>query len=733
MSEMTELRGTVDRITFYNAVNGFAVIELNTGKELLPAVGTMFDIHGGEEVRLFGSFDVHATFGKQFKVTSVERCPPTTAAAILRYLSGGGIKGIGPALAKKITDRFGVQSLDILENDPLRLTAIKGISKEKALSFQASYLRQIGVRELMVYLSQFDITPDEALKVYRVFGPGSIERVKANPYSLCCEELPFSFDRADRIASEMGFGQDFGFRMYCGIEFVLRHNLSNGHTCIPKDKLVRVSSQLLSMEEDRIGAAIEDMLASGRLCRYGAQGKEYLFLPNYFQAEQSAVQRIRTLLSGAGIRLSSMDEKIRAVEDELSISFEPRQLEAIRAVADTGFLVLTGGPGTGKTTTLNAIIRVFESAGLTVFLTAPTGRAAKRMSEVTGYEAKTVHRLLEAELDENGRSVFCRNLHNPLACDLLIVDEVSMIDAFLFDRLLQALPLGCRLILVGDADQLPSVGAGNVLHDLMESGCVPTVELNTVFRQAMQSTIVTNAHKINVGQLPDLSLRDSDFFFLPCDDPRQVAQKVEELVTVRLPKAYGYSPVSDIQVLCPSRKNEAGTMALNRRLHAILNPAEKGKRELVFPAFVLREGDKVMQMRNNYDIEWDRDDGTSGVGVFNGDVGELEKVDLSLGLFTVRFDDRVAVYPADAADQLELAYSVTVHKSQGSEYPCVVLPISDMPPQLRYRNLLYTAVTRARNLLVVVGSRRVLAQMVENDRRVKRYTMLKEMLKEACR
>lgn len=355
------------------------------------------------------------------------------------------------------------------------------------------------------------------------------------------------------------------------------------------------------------------------------------------------------------------------------------------------------------------------------------------MSEVTGYEAKTVHRLLEAELDENGRSVFCRNLHNPLACDLLIVDEVSMIDAFLFDRLLQALPLGCRLILVGDADQLPSVGAGNVLHDLMESGCVPTVELNTVFRQAMQSAIVTNAHKINVGQLPDLSLRDSDFFFLPCDDPRQVAQKVEELVTVRLPKAYGYSPVSDIQVLCPSRKNEAGTMALNRRLQAILNPAEKGKRELVFPAFVLREGDKVMQMRNNYDIEWDRDDGTSSVGVFNGDVGELEKVDLSLGLFTVRFDDRVAVYPADAADQLELAYSVTVHKSQGSEYPCVVLPISDMPPQLRYRNLLYTAVTRARNLLVVVGSRRVLAQMVENDRRVKRYTMLKEMLKEACR
>lgn len=730
MNKPTELTGIVEKITFYNSANGFAVIELNTGDELITAVGSMYDVRVGENLRLFGAFDHHATFGPQFKVKQLEHCAPTTQAAMLRYLSGGGVKGIGPALARRIIERFGDRAMEIIESDPLSLTVIRGISKEKALSFQKEYLKQIGVRELMVYLSRFEISADEALKAYRVLGPSSLEKIKANPYFLCREGLPFSFERVDAIAESLGFETDFSFRVYCGIEYVLRHNLSNGHVCVPLDKLVQISAKLLSVELEGVSTAISEMLGSGRLISYIHDDREFLYLPEYFRAESYVAQRIKMILNSRPLAVKDMEKKIAEAEKSLSIKFENNQLNAIKAVADTGILILTGGPGTGKTTTLNAVIRVFESAGLKVMLAAPTGRAAKRMTEVTGCEAKTVHRLLEAEFDEDGRSVFCRNQHRPIECDLLIVDEMSMIDLFLFSNLMNALPLGCRLLLVGDLDQLPSVGAGNVLRDMIDSGSIPTVALKTVFRQAMQSAIVTNAHKINAGELPDLAVRDSDFFFLSCDNAGEVSDKIVELVTERLPKAYGYSASSDIQVLAPSRKMEAGTVAINNRLQATLNPRSKEKRELAFASFVLREGDKVMQIRNNYDIEWDRDDGTDGKGVFNGDVGILEKVDLPLGIFTVRYDDRVAVYPVEFADQLELAYAVTVHKAQGSEYPCVVMPISDMPSQLRYRNLLYTAVTRARSLLVVVGSRRMLASMVENDRRIKRYTMLNEMLKE---
>ncbi len=730
MNKPTELTGTVEKITFYNGANGFAVIELNTGDELITAVGTMYDVRGGENLRLFGNFDHHATFGPQFKVKQVEHCAPTTQAAMLRYLSGGGIKGIGPALARKIIERFGDRAMEIIEADPLSLTVIRGISKEKALSFQKEYLKQIGVRELMVYLSRFEISADEALKTYKVLGPSSLEKIKANPYFLCREELPFSFERVDAIAESLGFETDFSFRIYCGIEYVLRHNLSNGHVCIPSDKLVEVSSRLLGVEIDEIRSAVKQMLSSGQLFSYENDGRNYLYLPEYFRAENYAAQRIKMILNSRPLAVKDMAGKIKEAEKALSITFESNQINAIKAVAETGILILTGGPGTGKTTTLNAVIRVFESAGQKVMLAAPTGRAAKRMTEVTGCEAKTVHRLLEAEFDDEGRSVFCRNQHRPIECDLLIVDEMSMVDIFLFSNLMNALPLGCRLLLVGDSDQLPSVGAGNVLRDMIESGAIPTIALKTVFRQALQSTIVTNAHRINAGEMPELAMRDSDFFFLSVENASDVSDKVIELVTERLPKAYGFSTMSDIQILAPSRKMEAGTAAINNRMQASVNPKSKDKRELAFPSFTLREGDKVMQIRNNYDIEWDRDDGTDGKGVFNGDVGILEKIDLPLGIFTVRFDDRVAVYPIEFADQLELAYAITVHKAQGSEYPCVVMPISDMPPQLRYRNLLYTAVTRARSLLVVVGSSRMIAGMVENDRRIKRYTMLNEMLRE---
>ncbi len=730
MTTTIELNGTVEKITFYNSTSGFCVIELNTGDELITAVGTMFDIRAGETVRLFGNYDDHPTFGPQFKVKHFEHCAPTTKAAMLRYLSSGGVKGIGPKLAQKIVERFGERTMEIIECDPLSLTVIRGISKEKALAVQNEYLKQMGVRELMVYLSRYDISADEALKAYKVLGPTSLEKIKANPYFLCRDELPFAFERVDAIAKSMGYERDFSFRIYSGIEYVLRHNLSNGHVCIPTEKVISVAAGLLGVEVDFVSSSLKYMLASGRLATYEHNAVQYLYLPEYYRAESFVAQRINIILNSRSLVVRDIDMRIKEAEKALNITFEKNQLAAIRAVSDTGILVLTGGPGTGKTTTLNAVIRVFEGAGLKVQLAAPTGRAAKRMSEVTGYEAKTVHRLLEAEFDETGRSVFCRNEHKPLDCDLLVIDEMSMVDLFLFSNLLNAVPLGCRLLLVGDSDQLPSVGAGNVLRDIIDSECIPTIRLKTVFRQALQSSIVTNAHKINAGEMPDLTIHDSDFFFLNVERPEKVSDKIIELVTERLPKAYGYSAVSDIQILAPSRKKEVGTLALNNRMQAVLNPKDGSKHEIRFPAFIMREGDKVMQIRNNYDIEWVRDDGTSSKGVFNGDIGTLEKIDLSLGIFTVRFDDRVAVYPVEFADQIELAYAITVHKAQGSEYPCVVMPISDMPPQLRYRNLLYTAVTRAKNILVVVGSRNVISGMVENDRRIKRYTMLNQMLRE---
>ena len=732
LNEESNISGIVEKVTFANSANGFSVFELNTGSELLTCVGTIHDIKVGESLSLLGKYEIHTTFGTQFKFKSYEKNVPTTSAAILRYLSSGAIKGIGPSIAKKLVDNFGSQTLDIIETAPERLAKIKGISLTMAESFKEEYIKQIGIRELMLFLAGYDISPDEALKVYKKLGLGCVEMIKANPYFLCADELPFSFDRVDKIAFEMGFSYDFSFRIYAGVEYVLRHNLSNGHTCIPMDKLVDVSAQLLSIELESSKVAVSSMLTSGRLCIYQHNGTDYLFLPHMYKAERFAAERIKLLLGNKALVVRDIDSRIEKVQKRIGIDFDERQADAIRAVLESGFLVLTGGPGTGKTTTLNAIISVFEDIGLDIMLTAPTGRAAKRMTEVTGYEAKTVHRLLEAEFDGSGRSVFCKNQGNPLECDLLIVDEASMIDSYLFECLLAALPLGCRLVLVGDADQLPSVGAGNVLRDIIASKVVPTVELKTIFRQALESAIVTNAHKINKGEKPNLSLTDSDFFFISNENPHKTVETIADIAINRLPKAYGYSTFNDIQILCPSRKQTAGTLNLNNTLQQLINPKQEGKKEIVFPSFVLRENDKVMQIRNNYDIEWDKDDETSGKGVFNGDIGILEKIDFSIGIFTVRFDDKLAVYPMENADQLELAYAITVHKSQGSEYNCVVMPLSDMPMQLKYRNLLYTAVTRAKNLLVIVGSKDRVYEMIENNKRVKRYTALEFMLEEIC-
>lgn len=725
-----KLEGTVEYITFHNEQNGFTVLELSTDSELITVVGTFPMISVGETLELVGSFDTHPTFGRQFKAQMCERKMPSTAAAILRYLSEGGIKGVGPATAKRIVDKFGENSLEVIEKDPQRLTQLKGITEHRANQIYNEFMKQFGMREVMLFLAQYGFTSDESLAVYKLFGAGALDRIKANPFYLCCDELWLDFERVDMMASELGFEQDFAFRVYAGIEYVLRHNLQNGHTCIPLDKLSSLSASLLGIEPEKIASTIEYMCGSNRLFLTEMDGRQFAYLPNMYRAEFYSARRLIDLAHSKFEQSDDIDAQISAIENELGIEYQALQRKAVSNVLVSGVMVLTGGPGTGKTTTLNGIIHLFEKQGLKICLTAPTGRAAKRMSEVTGYEAKTIHRLLEVEWGQGDRPVFMRNERNPLDCNVIIADELSMVDIMLFENLLRAMPFGCRLILVGDSDQLPSVGAGNVLGDIIESGRVPVVELTEIFRQALQSTIITNAHRIVSGEEPDLSRKDTDFFYLPRMNAADGAETVCDLYCRRLPEAYDFLAGGDIQVLCPSRKREMGTVNVNNLIQQRLNPPALGKREMKQRGFILREGDKVMQIKNNYDLMWERDDGSDGTGVFNGDVGTLMSVDIKSDRIVVRFDDRNAFYTFDDAEQLELAYAVTVHKSQGSEFDCVILPVLDTPPQLKYRNLLYTAVTRAKKLLVLVGSADVVNEMVHNNKRTRRYTGLKAMLAE---
>ncbi len=729
MSE-ERLAGTVEYITFHNEQNGFTVLELSTEDELITVVGTFPMVSVGENLLLVGTYDVHPTFGKQFKAQMCERKMPSTAASILRYLSEGGIKGVGPSTAKKIVDKFGENSLDVIEKDPERLTVIKGITAHRARQISDEFMKQFGMREVMLFLAQYGFDSEESLLVYKQFGPAAVDRLRANPFFLCNDELCFDFTRVDAMASELGFEKDFTFRVYAGIEYVLRHNLQNGHTCIPMDKLSELSSALLELAPERINSTIEYMCGANRLFVTEINGKIFAYLPFMYRAEDYCARRITELARTSFLGNFDVETALSEIETELNIEYQSLQKDAIRNALTRGVMVLTGGPGTGKTTTLNGIIRLFEKQKLKICIAAPTGRAAKRVTEVTGNDAKTIHRLLEVEWGPGHRPVFMRNERNPLDCQVVIVDELSMVDITLFESLLAAMPYGCRLIMVGDSDQLPSVGAGNVLHDVIESGCVPVIELTEIFRQAMKSAIITNAHKIVKGEEPDLSRKDADFFYIQRQNSVDGADTVCDLYCRRLPEAYDFLSDGDIQVLCPSRKREMGTVNINNLIQQRVNPPAANKREMKQKGFILREGDRVMQIKNNYDIMWDKADGSDGTGVFNGDVGVLKSVDIKADRIVVCFDDKNAYYTYEDAEQLELAYAVTVHKSQGSEFDCVILPVLDTPPQLKYRNLLYTAVTRAKKLLVLVGSADAVNQMVHNDKRTKRYTGLKTMITE---
>lgn len=727
--QRNEIQVTVEDVTYFRPDTGFTVFDCNLNGELVTAVGALGQqVVEGEKLHLYGRWDVHASFGRQFRVEQCVPVLPTTAADLLTYLSSGTVKGVGKATALKIVDAFGEQTMDIMANHPERLATIKGISRDKAEKICEEFKKEFAVREVMIALGSIGLTSAESLAAYKSFGTGAVQKVKENPYILCGIGARIGFERMDQLASTFPNPPKPMYRMKAGVLYVLRHNLFNsGHTCIPRDRLIEPSSSLLGASSEQLENAIDELLEEKKLIQCVIKKREFLFLPELYHAEMSASQRLQVMLQFPPAGTEITEDDIVRLEDKTGVHYEELQRKAIKTAMEKGVLILTGGPGTGKTTTLNGILTLMEKNGLDVALAAPTGRAAKRMSEVTGKEAKTIHRLLEVEWTEDDRSSFARNVQNPIDADAVIVDELSMVDVVLFSHLLDALPLGCRFVMVGDCDQLPPVGAGSVLHDLIKSQLLPTVQLEEVFRQAMESLIVSNAHKIVHGEYPALNIHDNDFFFMERRQSFGVVQTVQELCASRLPKAYGYSPLMDIQVLCPSRKGDCGTVNLNRVLQNALNPASERKTEFESKGRILRLGDKVMQTKNNYNLQWTREDET-GTGVFNGDIGIIQEIKPIASSIKVLFEDRLVTYSFEAAAELELAYAVTVHKSQGSEFEAVVMPVFHVAPQLSYRNLLYTAVTRAKKKLILVGSREQICMMVDNNKKTRRFSALKTFL-----
>ena len=725
---LLQLEGNVENIVYRNEENGYTVLEIADGEDVITAVGSMPPVTAGDKVVLTGDFTEHKIYGRQFAARTCEICRPSESADILRYLSSGAIKGIGPSTAQRLVREFGDSTLEVMETQPERVALLKGISTEKALDFAAQLKTNAGIRTLMLYLGEYGISNTVAIRIFNAFGAQSVERIRENPYCLCQGGLGVPFERADFIAKREQLEHDSEVRVCAGLSYVLRHNEGGGHTCLPKDKLTQVAADFLGVPHERAAECLEQMLFDRSLIGDTVGGRDFVFTQQQHLNELYIASRIRMMLSFPAEPEKNVEKAVEELESSNSIRYADLQRQAISDALSEGMLVLTGGPGTGKTTTLNAIIRILKSRGKKVLLAAPTGRAAQRMSELTGDEAKTLHRLLGVNWDRNENPVFQKNEQNQLKCDALIIDEVSMVDSFIFASVMRALPLGCRLILVGDSDQLPSVGAGNVLGDLIESGLLPVVRLNEIFRQAQQSLIVTNAHKIVNGQMPVLNRSDGDFFFLFRSDRHEAAKVICDLCQTRLPNAYGYSPFENIQVLSPSKKGDLGTAELNERLQERLNPPSEDKAEVTIGGKTFREGDKVMQVKNNYDIRWFRENGETGEGVFNGDIGVIEKIDKRNKVIRVQFDDKSASLGFDACGDLDFSYAVTVHKSQGNEFDAVIIPMFSGPPQLYYRNLLYTAVTRAKKTLILIGVPQTVEYMVNNNRQTKRYTALKEFL-----
>ena len=725
--EAQMIQGTVLAVVYQNPENGYCVLKVRTGDaQPVTVVGTIPMCVAGERLAIVGKWSRHPSFGQQFEAEFLERLMPESASEILAFLSSRAIKGIGPKTAEKIVSRFGVKSLDILEQDPAQLTQIPGITEKKAQEMSESFQRQSGIRRLIEFLTMYHLPAQLAVRLYRVYGELAQEALRDDPYLLTDAYFHADFSQVDAFAIELGISADDERRVEAGTLFELSYNLGAGHTFIPQDKLRAATCVLLGLDGETIDAAMARLQEQGRMELCELAGLTACYLPELYEAETYVCRRVLGMTDESYPEPKRMDEILRAIGDKQQIEYAPEQLAAIRAAACRQLLIVTGGPGTGKTTVMSGILQLFDELKLKTQLAAPTGRAAKRLSEVTGREASTIHRLLEAQFDEaTGAMAFFHDEDAPLACDAMIVDETSMVDLPLMAALLKALKPGCRLLLVGDPDQLPPVGPGNVFSDLIRSGVVQTVRLTQIFRQAQRSLIVMNAHAVNQGELPVLTATDRDFFFLRRRDPAAAVRTIQELCQTRLPKKMGIGP-QDIQVLSPSRKHEAGTRALNLALQAVINPPTEGKKEKKHGDFSFRIGDRVMQIRNNYDIMWKRADGLgSGTGIFNGDIGFVTDIDFQQETLTVQFDDRTAEYAFDMLSELEPAYAMTVHKSQGSEYRAVILCLCGGPQMLLTRSVLYTAITRARELLIIVGNEETVAAMTRNDRRQRRYSGLK--------
>lgn len=726
--EQLRLEGTVENLIFENQDTGYTVFELSGGGELIVVCGTVGELHIGETVVCTGTFETHPTYGRQFRAETCETDIPRDVEAIYAYLSSGSLPYIGVATAKKIMEKFGADALDIIANDPAQLTAIRGISADKAERISAEFRRMFGVRELIAYLAKFDISAPRAVEVFKSFGPHALDAVSQNPYLLCGEPLHILFAHADRIAAQMDLAADSSLRMGAALLYVLRHNAGNGHTCLPRRKLLQTTAAFIHQPEETLERELDARLAEGELCQCVFDEKEYVYLPDMLNAEAEIAWRLANLMKYPAPQPKNLERNIEFLQLSQGFAYAPLQREAICTALRENCLVLTGGPGTGKTTAVNAILALFENQGDRVALCAPTGRAAKRLSEVTRHKASTIHRLLEVDYS-GGVVSFIHNEKNLLKCDVVILDEMSMVDVKLFQSLLAALRHSCRIIMVGDTDQLPSVGPGNILGETIRSGVVPTVCLTEIFRQAAQSLIVENAHRIVQGLPLKKGAKTDDFFFLEAGGDA-CQQLVCDLVCTRLPRSYGFDPIRDIQVLCPTKIGPSGTQALNVRLQQLLNPPERGKAQLEAAGSVFRVGDKVMQVRNNYDIVWQRDGGEQGVGAYNGDIGIVTGINPHDRSMTVQMDDRRLIYSSEHLSELEIAYAVTIHKSQGSEFPAVILPAAEVPKKLCYRNLIYTGVTRARQLCIVAGRRATAEVMIANVRQNLRYSGLCSLLKE---
>ena len=726
MEELICREGTVHSVIFQNAENGYTVLRLLTEEgEIVTVVGCIPCVAPGEHLTVTGTWETHPQHGEQLRAEELERSLPEEEDEILAYLSSGICKGVGPATARSIVERFGLDTLDILETEPERLQMIRGITAKKGMEIGAMFRQHMGLRRLMEFLSRYQLPPVLAIRLRQQYGDGALEMVRRNPYLLSDDVCGVDFSVTDTMALSMGFAEDCGERLRAAVTFELTFNENNGHVFLPRDKLLSATCQLLDCGLEQVEAALDALTERHAVVIERIANVQAVYLRRLWEAESSACARLLALLDMDADQSRYAERTVAEIEREQGITYAPMQRQAVALAAKAGVMLLTGGPGTGKTTTVRGIVALFQKMGLSIVLAAPTGRAAKRMSELTGMEAQTIHRLLGTTWNETAHQVtFQKTEKEPLEAEAVIVDEMSMVDVALFSALLRALRPGTRLVLVGDADQLPSVGAGNVFSDLIRSRKIETVFLREVFRQAEQSAIIRNAHRVNLGQSPELSGNQGDFFFLCRRDAQRAVSTVLELCRTRLPDNM-HIPAEQIQVLTPTRKGPCGTVNLNRLLQDALNPKAPGKRELTWGERVFRVGDRIMQTRNDYDVMWEKDDGTVGTGLFNGDVGRIADIDAGGEWLALDFDGRKALYSVEMLSEIDLAYAQTVHKAQGSEYRCVVLAAMPAAPGLMVRGVLYTALTRARELLVIVGDDAAIRSMAANDKRQKRYSGLK--------